>query len=90
MEITVKVNATAADEAEAAVAEVLVKLPASVRQYARAAAVFPGLTTGRRAGLVTVRVNDKASPQDCDTILKALRDSVRVASADLPKPRRAL
>lgn len=90
MEITVKVNATAADEAEAAVTDVLVKLPEPVRRFARAAAVFPGLTTGRRAGLVTVRVNDQASAGDRDTILKALRASVRVASADLPKPRRAL
>lgn len=90
MEITVQVKASAADEAQAAVTDVLVQLPEPVRKLAEAEAVFPGLTSGRRAGLVTVRVNDKASPKDRDTILKALRASGRVTSADLPKPRRTL
>ncbi len=90
MNITVQVKATAADEAEAAVAELLIKLPEPVRKLARAEAVFPGLTTGRRAGLVTVHIHDKASPQDRDIILKALRASGRVTSAELPKARRPL
>jgi len=90
VEITVQVKATAADEAEAAVTELLVTLPATVRRLAEAEAVFPGLTSGRRAGLVTVRVNERASPQDRDTILKTLRASGRVTSAELPKPRRTL
>ena len=90
MEITVQVKATAADEAEAAVTALLVKLPEPVRKFAEAEAVFPGLTTGRRAGLVTVRVDEKASPQDRETILQALRASGRVTSAELPKPRRTL
>ena len=78
MKITVKVRAPAG------------KAPASVvrdrlKQLGRDAEieeVFPGETTGRRAGLVLIDLPDDVSDEDSDRVLQALRKDAAVEYAE--------
>ena len=80
MKITVKVHARARKSPASVVRDRLKALGRS----AHVEEVFPGETTGRRAGLVVVDLDDDA---DSDEVLRHLRGDEQIESAE-PSPSR--
>jgi beta-phosphoglucomutase-like phosphatase (HAD superfamily) len=81
MKITVKVNARGSKAPTAVVRDRLKK----VRTKAKVEEVFPGLRSGRRAGMVMVDVSDQESEQ----VLQELRADEAIEYAEPATQRKA-
>ena len=87
MQITVKVNTHRDKEPAAVVRERLTDLRPEIGQHAPVEEVFPGLRSGNRAGMVTVKLPHDLSEEDVDAILQALRDDKDIEYAEPAIPR---
>lgn len=88
MQITVKVNATRARSAAKVVRERLKSASPQVAETAAVEEVFPGVKSGRRAGMVTVNLPQKISHADVETVLSALQADEAVEYAEPVAPRK--
>jgi hypothetical protein len=85
MQITVKVKPRSRKK-PAAVVQHCVK---SVHADAKVEEVFPGVESGRRAGLVMVKLPDTTSKEETDALLRSLRGDADVEYAEPAAPRKA-
>ncbi len=81
MDITVKVRPRGGKKAAAVVRNRL----KDAHPKAKVEEVFPGVETGRRAGMVVVNVPD----EDCDAALASLRSHDDIEYAEPAHPRKA-
>ena len=85
MQITVKVKPRGARNAASVVRD-------RIKQVTPAATVeevFPGVQSGRRAGMVTVNLPKGLSDDDSETVLRTLRDDDDIEYAEPAAPRKA-
>ena len=83
MQITLKLRPRGKRSPVDAVRETIDSVRPELADAAEVIEVFPGVTSGNRAGMVTVRL-DAASAADADAVLRALKardDVVYVESA---------
>jgi hypothetical protein len=85
MQITVKVKPHSRKKPRAVVRDCV----KTVQPAADVEEVFPGVESGRRAGLVTVRLPDTLSKEDSNAVLRSLREDDDVEYAELAAPRKA-
>jgi hypothetical protein len=65
-------------------------LPESIVASVVVKPVFPGLTSGRRAGMFTVDLPDSVSAKVVDSIIDSLRRDAAVEYAQLPAEKRPM
>ena len=65
-------------------------LPKDVHDAVSVEPVFPDVTSGRRAGLLVLSLDEDTSPRDVTRILETLRASDDVEYAQEPAPRAPL
>jgi hypothetical protein len=88
MQIVVKVVSDHVADAPALVARrVAEHLPAHTGGKVDVSELFPGLTRGRRAGLVTVRLPHGLSEAEVDRLVEDLQREDAVEYAELPAPK---
>jgi hypothetical protein len=85
MQITVKVSPRS-KKAPAAVVRDCVK---TVQPAAKVEEVFPGVESGRRAGLVTVKLPDTISQAESKAVLRSLREDADIEYAEPAASRKA-
>ena len=85
MQITVKVKPRGARNA----ASVVRNRIKQVTPAATVEEVFPGVQSGRRAGMVTVNLPKDLSDADSETVLRTLRDDDDIEYAEPSAPRKA-
>jgi hypothetical protein len=61
----------------------------AVQPKAEVEEVFPGVQSGNRAGLVTVRLPASISKEDSKAVLRSLRDDDDIEYAEPSAPRKA-
>lgn len=88
MQITVKVNTARAKSAARVVRECLKSASPQVAETANVEEVFPGVTSGRRAGMVTVNLPQKLSNDDVEAVLSALQSDEAIEYAEHAAPRK--
>ena len=86
MEIIVKVDPARAGEPAEHVREVV---GATQPGLVEVEEVFPGLRSGRSAGLVSLTLPDQLASSAREAVLAALRSDAAVEYVEAPKPRRA-
>jgi hypothetical protein len=87
MHISLKVRPREKQSPVSAVRETIDAVKPHLASAADVSEVFPGVTSGKRAGLVVVRL-DSASSADADAVLDALKNRDDVVSAELVPVRR--
>ena len=87
MQITVKVRPRADAKPAALVRKTLASCRPDVGDASKIEEVFPGLTTGRRAGMVTVDLPKSLSDEASQAVLRALRDHDDIEYAEAATPR---
>ena len=87
MQITVKVRPRAGAKPAALVRKTLASCHPDVGVGSKVEEVFPGLTTGRRAGMVIVDLPKSLSDEASKAVLRALRDHEDVEYAEAAAPR---
>jgi hypothetical protein len=87
MQITVKVRPRADAKPAALVRKTLASCHPDVGDTSKVEEVFPGLTTGRRAGMVTVDLPKSLSDEASRAVLRALRDHDDIEYAEAATPR---
>lgn len=85
MQITVKVKPQSRKKPAALVRDCVKAAHAT----AEVEEVFPGVESGRRAGLVTVSLPDAASDEESDALLATLRAQDDIEYAEPAAPRKA-
>lgn len=90
MQITVKVNPRRGKDAAAVVRECLKSARPEVAEAAGVEEVFPGLRSGRRAGMVTVNLPQRLSHDQVKAVITALQsdDAIEYAEASAPRKSR--
>ena len=88
MQITLKVRPRGKQSAVDAVRETIEAVRPGLADAADVTEVFPGVTTGHRAGMVTLRL-DTASAAEADAVLQALKARDDVVYAERSKSRSA-
>jgi len=87
MEIVVKVDRSRIKDPADHVKKIVRRARGLRRMAPQAEEVFPGLDTGRSAGLVSLQLPDDITPADGETILQALRNDASVEYANRPPGR---
>jgi hypothetical protein len=86
MQITVKVKPREGKKASSVVQKQLKKLTPA----AKVEEVFPGVQSGRRAGMVIVNLPDDLSDTDSQAVLRSLREAEDIEYAEPAAPRKGL
>jgi hypothetical protein len=86
LEIIVKVDARKVSEPAAHVGRAVARAVAGAGIEIEE--VFPGLRTGRSAGLVSLRLPDGLAAPARESLIEALREDEAVEYVETPKPRR--
>ena len=87
MQITVKVRPRPDATPAALVRKTLASCHPDVRDASQVEEVFPGLTSGRRAGMVTVHLPKNLSDEASEAVLRALRENDDIEYAEPAAPR---
>lgn len=88
MQIVIKVASDHAADARALVTRHLTEhLPDHAEEDVAVSEVFPGVTRGRRAGLITVRLPVGLSEEEVDRLMEDLQREKEFDYAELPAPR---
>ena len=87
MEIVVKVDRSRIKDPAEHVTKILRRVQGRQAPNAHAEEVFPGLSVGRSAGLVSLELPDDLTADGEETILKALRDDDSIEYAQRPSGR---
>lgn len=87
MEFVIKVNRQRVKDPASHVATIVRRAGAAHAPHARAEEIFPEVTTGHSAGLVSLELPDDLAADDSERILRALRDDESVEYANRPPGR---
>jgi hypothetical protein len=87
MQITVKVRPGPDAKPAALVRQTLASCHPDVGRGSKVEEVFPGLTSGRRAGMVTIDLPKGLSDEASQAVLRALRDHDDIEYAEPASPR---
>jgi hypothetical protein len=88
MQITLKLRPKGKKSPVAAVRETIGTVKPDLASKAEVNEVFPGVTSGNRAGMVVVHLQS-ASAADADAVLQALKDRDDVVYAEPAQARKA-
>lgn len=87
MDITIKVDPTRADPA-AEVRRAVASLRPDLVGAIGVEEVFPGVTTGSRAGMVVLHITAAMTPKALDALVDALREQPLISYAATAAPRK--
>jgi hypothetical protein len=89
VQITVKVNPARAKSATAVVREHLKAVHPDIGEGSAVEEVFPGVRSGRRAGMVTVKLPQKLSHDEVKAVITALQSDEAIEYAEAVTPRKS-
>jgi len=89
MDITVKVDPVRQKDPAKAVRHALAELRPDLSRSAAVEEVFPGVTSGSRAGMVVVHLRGEISPEEYEALVKGLRERDEVIYAESAHPRKS-